>query len=356
MIIKRKKTKVITLGNLKIGGGNPIAVQSMLKSKLEETGKIKEEVKKLVESGCDVIRVAVPEKRSIGYLKSLIEEKVFPVPVVADIQFDWSLAIDCLDLGVDCVRINPGNIGGKDKLAKIAEKARQKKAALRIGVNSGSIDKEIFKRNKGNIVNSMVESVIECVKIFEDCEFYNFKISAKASSVLDTINVYEILSDKLCYPLHLGITEAGPPFRGGIKSAVGLGILLSRGIGDTIRVSLTGRAIDEVKAAYIILGSLNLRKRGVDIISCPTCGRTVVDLKKIVDMVEDLTYNVKKELKVAIMGCIVNGPGEARDADIGIAMGKEKAAIFIKGKVIDRVDRDEMEKRFKEELERMLED
>lgn len=354
MIIKRKKTRVITVGNLKIGGANPIIVQSMLKNKLEESEKIKAEVRELVEGGCEVVRVAVPEKRSIDYLKSLIEEKVFSTPLVADVQFDYNLAIDCLDIGVDCVRINPGNIGGKDRLVKIIEKAKQKKAAIRIGVNSGSIDKKIFKKNKGDIVDSMIESVLESVRIFENCKFHNFKISAKASSVLDTINVYEVLSEKLDYPLHIGVTEAGPLFRGGIKSAVGLGILLSEGIGDTIRVSLTGKSIEEVRVAYTILGSLNLRKRGVDIISCPTCGRTKIDLGEIVDTVENLTYNVKKELKVAIMGCIVNGPGEAKDADLGIAMGKDKAAIFVRGKIISRVDKDKAVEKFKEELEKII--
>ncbi|GAH51448.1 unnamed protein product, partial [marine sediment metagenome] len=220
--------------------------------------------------------------------------------------------------------------------------------------NSGSIDKKILKKNNGNIANSMVESALENVRLLESLKFNNFKISAKASSVLDTINVYELVSNKVDYPLHLGVTEAGPRFRGGIKSSVGIGILLSKGIGDTIRVSLTGKSIDEVKAAYIILNSLGLRRVGVDIISCPTCGRTTDDLKQIVDEIEKLTAGIKKNLKLAVMGCIVNGPGEAKDADLGIAFGKEKAAVFLKGRVIKRVDKNIASKELKKELERLV--
>lgn len=353
MIIKRRKTRVIEVGKLKIGGENPIAVQSMTKSKIEDTSKIRSEIGQLIECGCELVRIAVPDKKSVSYLKSLITDGIFLVPVVADIQFDYRLALDCLDIGVDGVRINPGNIGGIERVVKVVEKAKRKKAAIRIGINSGSIDKKMLRKNNGDIVNSMVESALESVRIFEACGFYNFKISAKASSVLDTINVYEILSDKIDYPLHLGVTEAGPLFRGSIKSSVGLGILLSRGIGDTIRVSLTDKSIQEVKAAYVILNSLNLRKVGVDIVSCPTCGRTKVNLNDIVDEVESLTVNIKRNLKLAVMGCIVNGPGEAKDADLGIAFGKEKAAIFVRGKVIKRVGKEKVVEEFKNELEKL---
>ncbi len=354
MKIKRKKTKVIQVGKLKIGGNNPIIVQSMTKSKLEDLDSIRSEIEELIGSGCELIRIAVPEKRSISYLKQLIDGRIFSVPVVADIQFDYRLALECMDIGIDGVRINPGNIGGHKRVGEIVEKAKRKKVAVRIGVNSGSIDKKILKENNGNIVNSMVESVLENVRLLESLKFNNFKISAKASSVLDTINVYELVSNKVDYPLHLGVTEAGPKFRGSIKSSVGIGILLSKGIGDTIRVSLTGKSIDEVKAAYIILNSLGLRKVGVDIISCPTCGRTTDDLEQIVDEIEKLTTGIKKNLKLAVMGCIVNGPGEAKDADLGIAFGKDKAAVFLKGRVIKRVDKNIAAKEFKKELERLV--
>lgn len=354
MQIKRKKTRIIQVGKLKIGGGSPIIVQSMTKSKLEDLDDIRSEIKELTGSGCELIRIAIPEKISISYLKRLIDEGIFSVPVVADIQFDYRLALECMDIGIDGIRINPGNIGGRERVGEIVEKAKRKKVAVRIGINSGSIDKKILKENNGNIVNSMIESALENVRLLESLKFKNFKISAKASSVLDTINVYELVSNKVDYPLHLGVTEAGPKFRGSIKSSVGIGILLSKGIGDTIRVSLTGKSIDEVKAAYIILNSLGLRKVGVDIISCPTCGRTTDDLEQIVDEIEKLTADIKKNLKLAVMGCIVNGPGEAKDADLGIAFGKDKAAVFLKGRVIKRVDKNIAAKELKKELERLV--
>lgn len=354
MQIKRKKTRVIEVGKLKIGGDNPIIVQSMTKTKLENPDDFRAEVKELINCGCELIRVAVPEKKSVNRLKKFIGEGIFKVPVVADIQFDYNLALECMDIGVDGIRINPGNIGGQSRVIEIIERAKRKKAAIRIGVNSGSIDKKILKKNNGNIIGSMVESTLENVRLLEKLKFYNFKISAKASSVMDTINVYEAISDKIDYPLHLGVTEAGPPFRGSIKSSVGIGILLSRGIGDTIRVSLTGNSTNEVEASYVILNSLNLRKVGVDIISCPTCGRATEGFQQIVYEIEKLTGGIRKNLKLAVMGCIVNGPGEAKEADIGIAFGKEKAAVFLKGKVVKRVDKKIAVDEFKKSLKRLI--
>ncbi len=354
MEIKRKKTRVINIGKIKIGGNNPVIVQSMTKNKLEDTDEIRQEIRQLIECGCEIVRIAVPDKNSIYFLKKLINEGIFKIPLVADIQFDYRLALDCMDVGVDGVRINPGNIGTTGRVAEIINKARRKKVALRVGVNSGSLDKRILSKNNGNIVNSMVDSTLEYVRLLESLKFDNFKISAKASTVLDAINVYEIISSKVNYPLHLGITEAGPTFGGSIKSSVGMGILLSEGIGDTIRISLTGSSVDEVKAGYIILNSLNLRKVGVDIVSCPSCGRTSEDYRQLVYEIEKLTYGIKKNLKVAVMGCIVNGPGEAKEADIGIAFGNKKAAIFLKGKVIKRVDRDKALADFEDELKKFI--
>ncbi len=354
MKIKRRKTKAIKVGRLTIGGDSPIAVQSMTKSSLEDQSSIKKEIKDLIYCGCEIIRIAVPEKKSVIYLRKLIDEGIFSVPVVGDVQFDYRLALECMDAGVDGIRINPGNIGGPERTAEIIEKAKKSNTAVRIGINSGSIDKKILKKNKGNIVGSMVESTLENVKLLERLKFNNFKISAKASSVLDTVNAYEVISDKVDYPLHLGVTEAGPLLRGSIKSAVGMGILLSKGIGDTIRVSLTEKSVEEVKAAYIILNSLKLRSRGVDIISCPTCGRTTEDLNKMVYEVEKLTATIKKDLKLALMGCIVNGPGEAKDADLGIAFGRKKAAVFLKGKILKRVDKSVALKEFERQLERLI--
>lgn len=350
MIIQRKKTREIRIGALKIGGNNPISVQSMLKNKLSGNDAAKNEIQELMDNGCEVIRLAVPDKKSAYYLHNLIKNKVFKVPVVADIQFDYKLALECLDAGVDCIRVNPGNIGNPEMLEKVINKAREKDTAIRIGVNSGSIEKKILKKNKGDLVSSIIESTLENVRFLENLKFFNFKISAKASSVMETISIYEILSDKIDYPLHLGVTEAGPLFTGSIKSSIGLGILLAKGIGDTIRVSLTDSSISEVKAAYAILNSLNLRKFGVNLTSCPTCGRTKVNLKDFVEKVAISTANIKENIKIAVMGCIVNGPGEAKDADIGIAFGKEQAAIFIKGKILKRVNKEKALEEFIKEI------
>ncbi len=355
MEIKRKRTKTIKVGNVSVGGSNPVVVQAMAKSKLKDTAKVKEEIKELENAGAEIIRLAIPEEESISHLKFLMDQGLFKVPVVADVHFDYRLALKSLEIGVDCVRVNPGNIGYMDRVSAIIQKAKEKKAAIRIGVNSGSIEKEILRRNNGNIVDSMVESVLKYVKFFEDHAFFNFKISSKASSVLDTIEVYEKVSQKVNYPLHLGVTEAGPLFRGAIKSALGLGILLSKGIGDTIRVSLTGKSSSEVKAAYTILNNLKLRSRGVDIVSCPTCGRTKVDLISIVERIESIVSGVKKPLKLAVMGCIVNGPGEAKDADLGIAFGNRKAALFVKGGILKRVEKDTVIDEFKKELSKLIE-
>jgi (E)-4-hydroxy-3-methylbut-2-enyl-diphosphate synthase len=355
LIHKRKLTKEITIGQKKLGAGNPILVQSMTKTRFENFNLLKDEITGLINAGCEIIRIAITDKNSISYINSLIKEGFFKeVPLVADVQFDFELAILALEAGADCVRINPGNIGGLKKTSEIIKKAKEKKACIRIGVNSGSIDKKILKKTQNDIKPAMIESTLEYVRFFERMQFYNFKISAKASSVMDSIYVYKTLSEKLDYPLHLGITEAGSRFEGAIKSTAGLAVLLYEGIGDTIRVSLTDDSIYEVKAGYYILNSLNLRNYGVNIISCPTCGRTKADLKAIASEIEKLTYNIKKSLKIAIMGCIVNGPGEAKEADIGVALGNKKAAIFIKGKILKRVEIENLFYEFKNELEKLL--
>lgn len=354
MKIIRKKTREIRLGKLKIGNGNPVSIQSMTKSKIADTDGIKNEIIELASNGCEVIRIAVPDEDAVSALKKLINSGIFTVPIVADIHFDYRLAIECIRAGADGIRINPGNIGGYERTAKVIESAKKSGTAVRIGINAGSIDKKVLKKNKGDMKNSMVESAIENIKLLESLDFYNFKISAKASSVLDTIEVCRAISGKCDYPLHLGITEAGPLLRGTVKSSVGLGVLLADGIGDTIRVSLTERSVEEVRTGHLILSSLGLRSSGIDIVSCPTCGRTMVDLPGIVREVEKMVSNVKKDLKLAVMGCIVNGPGEARDADLGIAFGKEKAALFLKGSVIKRVKKDRILEEFKEELQKLI--
>ena len=354
MDIRRRKTKIITVGNIKIGGDYPIVVQSMLKNRIENRSAFIDEIEELESSGCEIIRIAIPDVSAAECFYKLKKEGVFKTPVVADIHFDYRLAVDALNAGADCVRINPGNIGDKERLGKIVSKAKKLNSALRIGVNSGSIDRRVLKRNSGNIIRSMIESVMDNIRFFERNDFYNFKISAKASSVPDTIDVYREISAKVDYPLHIGITEAGPVFTGAIKSAVGLGILLSEGIGDTMRVSLTDRSYAEVRAGYTILSSLGIRYHGADIISCPTCGRTNVDLKKVIVEIEEISRDINKNIKIAVMGCIVNGPGEAREADIGIAYGKEKAAIFKKGKIVRRVDTSVSIKEFENELKSFI--
>ena len=356
MEIKRKKTKQIKLGRLKIGGGSPISVQSMTKSKISNTGAITGEIKDLIGCGCEVIRIAVPDGDAVLNLRKLVDKGLFTdVPVIADIHFDYRLALDCIEAGVDGIRINPGNIGGVERTAKVVEAAKKNAVTIRIGINSGSIDKKILKDNKGILRDSMVESAMENIRIMENLRFYNFKISAKASSVMDTISVYRAISEKTDYPLHLGVTEAGPMFRGSIKSSVGLGVLLAEGIGDTIRVSLTERSVEEIRAGYLILSSLGLRAMGVDIISCPTCGRTRVDLPEMVREVEAMTEGIRDNLKLAVMGCIVNGPGEAKDADLGIAFGKDRAALFLNGSVIKRVEKNMVIDEFRKELKKLLE-
>ena len=354
MKITRKRTREVRLGDLKVGNRNPISVQSMTKSAISRTWAIKKEIEELTGCGCEVIRIAVPDQKAVQYLKGLMGSGIFRVPLVADIHFDYKLALECIKAGVDGIRINPGNIGGYDRTAKVIEAAKKYGTAVRIGINSGSVDKKILKENRGDIQKSMVESAMENIKVMEGLDFHNFKVSAKASSVTDTISVYRAISEKCDYPLHLGVTEAGPPLRGTIKSSVGLGILLAEGIGDTIRVSLTGSSPDEVRAGFLILASLGLRKRGVDLISCPTCGRTAVDLPGIVDEVEKMTAGLEGSLKLAVMGCIVNGPGEAKDADLGIAYGKEKAALFLKGSVLKRVAKNRVLDEFKKELNKLI--
>ncbi|MHB1347273.1 MAG: flavodoxin-dependent (E)-4-hydroxy-3-methylbut-2-enyl-diphosphate synthase [Candidatus Humimicrobiaceae bacterium] len=352
---KRKPTKEITMGLKRLGAGNPILVQSMTKNKIYNEGPLKKEINELIEAGCEVIRIAVTNKESIYSIRSLIKEGLFnTVPLVADIQFDHELALMALEAGAHCVRINPGNIGGLNKTGEVIKKAKKHDACIRIGVNSGSLDKKILKNAKGDLRQAMIESTLEYVRFFENMGFYNFKISAKASSVLDSVFVYKSLSEKINYPLHLGITEAGSKFTGSIKSSVGLGILLYEGIGDTIRVSLTDDSINEVKAGYAILNSLNIRNYGVDIISCPTCGRTRADLKSISSEIEKITGGVKKHIKIAVMGCIVNGPGEAKEADLGLALGISKAAIFLKGKVLKRVEIKDLLFEFEKELKKFF--
>lgn len=333
--MKRKKTKKIMVGNVAVGGDSPITVQSMINTSTKDIQNTIKQIRKLEEAGCHIVRGAITDFEDAKAIKAIKDST--NLPFVADIQFDYKLAIAAVKNGADCLRINPGNIGSEVRVKEVVKACKEYRIPIRIGVNSGSIKKEYLNKYGGVNENSMVYSALEQIRLLENLNYYNMKISLKASSVPLTIKSYQKISDTIDYPLHLGVTEAGPVWRGTIKSAVGIGTLLSMGIGDTIRISLTGDPIEEVKVGREILRSLGLLEEGIELISCPTCGRTNIDLIRLVSKVEEELKHIKKPLKVAIMGCPVNGPGEAREADIGIAGGKGEGIIFKKGKVIKKV-------------------
>jgi len=343
-MIERKKTKEINVGNVKIGGNNPIVVQSMtntLTYNVEETVK---QIKRLEEAGCEIVRVSTPDKKSCIALKKI--KDLINIPLIADIHFNYRYAILAIENGADGIRINPGNIGSEDRIKRIVECAKFHDVAIRVGVNSGSIKKEILKKYKKPCADALVESCVENVRIIEKFGFYKIKISLKSSDVLTTIEAYKKISEIFDYPLHIGITEAGTVKSGTIKSSVGLGILLYEGIGDTIRVSLSGDPAEEVFVAYKILDCLGIRRRGVDIISCPTCARTEIDVVSLAEEVENRLRFVKEPIKIAVMGCVVNGPGEAKEADIGIAGGRGFGVIFKKGKILKKVKNENLLEEF----------
>jgi len=327
----RKKTREIQIGNIKIGGENPIAIQSMANTDTRDAKKTIEQIHRLENAGCEIIRVAVPDMAAAEALKEIKQN--ISIPLVADIHFDHKLALKAIELGVDKIRINPGNIGSKEKIEKVVLACKKKNIPIRIGVNIGSLEKEVEEKF-GRTAKGMVESAMKNIKALEEFDFHNIAISLKASDVERTVEAYELLSEKVDYPLHLGITEAGTPKTGIIKSSVGLGIILNKGIGDTLRVSLTSDPVEEVRVGWEILKSLGLRKRGVNLISCPTCGRTEIDLINLANKVEEAIAGIDKDITVAVMGCVVNGPGEAKEADLGIAGGKGQAVLFRKGKVL----------------------
>lgn len=344
----RKKTRTIYVGKVPIGGGNPIVVQSMTKTDTADIESTVKQIKSLESIGCEIIRVAVPDVRAAKALNRI--KKEIKIPMIADIHFDWRLAIEAINQGVDGIRINPGNIGESRKIKEVIKAAKERGVPIRIGVNAGSLDRMLRKKYLHPTPEALVESAEMSINIFEDMGFSDIKVSLKGSDVLTTIKAYRLFSEKFDYPLHIGISEAGPLFSGTIKSSVGLGILLSEGIGDTIRVSLTADPEGEVRVAYEILKSLGLRKKGVEIISCPTCGRCKIDLRKITTEVEFRLREIDKPLKVAVMGCVVNGPGEAREADIGIAGGKGIGILFKKGKIIKKIKEEDLLKEFMNEI------
>ncbi|MEW6001122.1 MAG: flavodoxin-dependent (E)-4-hydroxy-3-methylbut-2-enyl-diphosphate synthase [Nitrospirota bacterium] len=344
-----KKTKTIYVGSVPIGGGNPIVVQSMTKTDTRDIKSTVRQIKSLESSGCEIIRLAVPDMDAAKALSRI--KKYISIPIIADIHFDWRLALQVIKEGVDGLRINPGNIGARWKIKEVVSAAKDRRIPIRIGVNAGSLEKELLRKYGHPRPEALVESARKHIELLEELNFSDIKVSLKASDVLHTIEAYRIFSKKYDYPLHIGISEAGPPSRGIIKSSVGLGILLSEGIGDTIRVSLTAKPEEEVRVAYEILKSLGLRKRGADIISCPTCGRCSIDLGELVKKVESRLRNIDKPIKVAVMGCVVNGPGEAREADFGIAGGKGRGILFRKGEIIRKLKEEELLESLLDEIE-----
>ena len=336
----RENTKRVMIGNVPVGGGAPIVVQSMTKTFTIDTTKTIRQIKRLENLGCEVVRLAVPDQDSAVALGRI--KKNTRIPLIADIHFDWRLALEAIRQGVDGLRINPGNIGARWKIKEVVTAAKERAIPIRVGVNSGSLERDILKRYKRPTPEALVESARRHIEMLEDMGFSSIKVSLKGSDVPLTIEAYRLFAEEFDYPTHIGITEAGPPPLGTIKSAVGLGILLYQGIGDTIRVSLTASPYEEVRAAYEILSSLGLRRRGVQIISCPTCGRCSIDIIRMARDVTKRLSRIDRPITVAVMGCVVNGPGEAREADYGIAGSKGEGILFSKGEVVKRVRQEEL--------------
>ena len=344
----REHTKTIKIGNQVIGGGHPVLIQSMTNTKTEDVAATVAQILTLEKAGCQIIRCAVPTMeaaRALGEIKKQIH-----IPLVADIHFDYKLAIAAMKNGADKIRINPGNIGSRERIQAVVDVAKERRIPIRVGVNSGSLEKELVEKYHGVTAEGLVESALDKVKIIEDMGYDQLVISIKSSDVLMCAKAHELIAQKTDYPLHVGITEAGTLFSGNIKSAVGLGIILYQGIGDTIRVSLTGDPSEEVKSAKRILKTLGLQNGGIEVVSCPTCGRTQIDLIGLANKVEDMVQDIPLDIKVAVMGCVVNGPGEAKEADIGIAGGKGVGLLIKKGEIIKKVPEDQLLETLRDEL------
>ncbi len=337
-VIKRKKTKALQVGNVRVGGGAPIRVQSMTSTDTRDIKATVNQIKRLESAGCEIIRVAVPDQEAayaLGKIKQAID-----IPLIADIHFDYRLAIEAVKSGADGIRINPGNMK-KEKIKEIVQAAWDRQVPIRIGVNSGSLEKRLLRRHGGASSSALVESAMDSIRFFEDLQFTNLKISLKSSHVPTMIAAYRSLSKTTRYPLHLGVTEAGSIVHAAVKSSIGIGVLLSEGIGDTLRVSVTGDPLAEIPIAYAILRALDIRRVGPEVISCPTCGRCEIDLEGLVGKVEKKLTGIKADLKIALMGCVVNGPGEAAEADIGIAGGRGTGLLFKKGKIVQKIKESE---------------
>ena len=346
----REHTKVIKIGNKVIGGGNPILIQSMTNTKTEDTEATIAQILKLEQAGCEIIRSTANNESAAKAFSEI--KKYIHIPIVADIHFDYRLAIMAIENGADKIRINPGNIGGMDKIKAVVEAAKAYHVPIRVGVNSGSLEKELVEKYHGVTAEGIVESALDKVRILEELDFNDIVVSIKSSDVLMCVKAHELIEKQSDYPLHVGITEAGTIMRGNIKSAVGLGIILNQGIGDTIRVSLTGDPVNEIVSAKMILKTLGLRKGGIEVVSCPTCGRTSIDLIGLANQVENLvTAYEHLDIKVAVMGCVVNGPGEAKEADLGIAGGNGEGLLIKHGEIVKKIPEDELLAALKEELD-----
>lgn len=346
--MERRISRKVKVGNIFVGGDSPITIQSMTTARTKNVKETVEQIESLYKAGCDIIRCAVLDMDDAESLKEIT--KLSPIPVVADIHFDYRLALKAIENGVSALRINPGNIGSVERITAVVNACKEKQIPIRIGVNSGSLEKDILERDGKPTAEGLVESALRSVKILENLDFYDIVVSIKSSNVNMMLDCYRLMATKCDYPLHLGVTESGTTFRGTIKSSIGIGTLLSEGIGDTIRVSLTSDPIEEIKVGIEILKALGLKRKGVEFVSCPTCGRTQINLIKIAEEVEKRLESCEKNIKVAVMGCVVNGPGEAREADIGIAGGKGLGIIFKKGEILKKVKEEELVDALMEEI------
>ena len=345
----RDHTKTVKIGDRVIGGGNPILIQSMTNTRTEDVEATVAQIRRLEAAGCEIVRCTVPTQEAAVALRKI--KKQIRIPLVADIHFDYRMAIAAIENGADKIRINPGNIGSPDRIRAVVDAAKERGIPIRVGVNSGSLEKELVEKYHGVTAEGLVESALDKVKIIEDLGYDNLVISIKSSNVMMCAKANELIADKTPHPLHVGITEAGTLYSGNIKSAVGLGIILSQGIGDTIRVSLTGDPVEEIKSAKLILRTLGLRTGGIEVVSCPTCGRTKIDLISLANEVETMVTEFPLNIKVAVMGCVVNGPGEAREADLGIAGGQGEGLLMKHGEVIRKVPEGELLSALRHELE-----
>ena len=348
-MMERHKTREVKIGNRIIGGNHPIAIQSMTNTKTEDVAATVAQIHQLTKAGCEIIRCAVPTMEAAKALGEI--KKQITIPLVADIHFDYRLAIAAMENGADKIRINPGNIGSADRVKAVVDEAKSRNIPIRVGVNSGSLEKDLVEKYHGVTVEGIVESALDKVKMIEDMGYDNLVISIKSSDVMMCVKAHELIASKTEHPLHVGITEAGTLISGNIKSSIGLGLILSKGIGDTIRVSLTGDPIEEIKSAKLILRTLGLRKGGIEVVSCPTCGRTQINLIQLANQVETMVAEFPLDIKVAVMGCVVNGPGEAKEADLGVAGGIGEGLIIKHGKVFKKVPEEELLPALRYELE-----